>query len=122
MPCHTNFPFDPAKEFWNCCCDDKSPNVRGGRYGPEAEQVMVAFGEVKPLPDLPPRGRSRLDRWERDRRRHELEELGAAASRRRRRDELLKRLHICLRGVDSRTDHGHPPPINFDYVDVPRPD
>ena len=120
MPCHTTFVFETAKEFWNCCCDDESPSGRNVRHVLEAEQVMMAHREVKHLPGLAPRGRSRLGRWGYEPRRHEVDELEAAALRRSRRDEWLERLDARLRGVAARLDHGHPPPISFDYVDVPR--
>ena len=94
--------------------------MRSGRHVAEAEEFMMPHREVKPLPDLTPRGRSRSDRWGYEPRRHELEELEAASLRRSRMEEWLERLDARLRGVDARPDHGHPPPLSFDYVNVPR--
>ena len=90
--------------------------MRGGRHVPEAEQVMMAHRKVKPLPGFARRGRSRLGRWGYEPGRHELEEREAAALRRSRMDEWLERLDARLRGVEARPDHGHPPPVSFDYL------
>ena len=90
--------------------------MRSGQHNHEVKQVIRAQREVKLLS----KGRSRLDRWELERRRPGLEALEAAALRRSRRDEWLERLDARLRGVDAVPDHGHPPPVSFDYVDVPR--